>query len=210
MGQLIQGGAMAVYGTTAGALRVSPTKTPSPTTLASAFGGFYGVSPSQGSVLYYHDQAATGTDIYLTSMSPQGTPQTLTASTNGAVNGDAFTADSSYALYSTGNDVCSGAATFAAFPVAGGSSIPLGTNVWGDWSATGAKVIFNDNYVATGGLRFGRADIKVVDLAAGAMPTLVVSQADAVLDMSPAGDQVIYSWSVQPGAQAGIYATPVP
>ena len=52
--------------------------------------------------------------------------------------------------------------------------------------------------------------MKAVDLAAGATPTLVVSQADAVIDMSPAGDQVIYSWSVQPGALAGIYATPVP
>jgi hypothetical protein len=210
MGQLIQGGNMVIYGTTTGDLRVSPTKAPSPTTLASGFGGFYGISPSQGSVLYYDNQAATGTDMYLTSMIPQGTPQTLTASTNGAVNGDPFTADSSYALYSTGNDVCTGAATFAAFSVSGGSSIPLGTNVWGDWSATGAKVIFNDNYVATGGLRFGRADVKAVDLAAGATPTLVVSQADAVIDMSPAGDQVIYSWSVQPGALAGIYATPVP
>jgi hypothetical protein len=210
MGQLIQGGNMALYGTMSGALRISPTKAPSPTTLASTFGGFYGVSPSQSSVLYYQQQTATGTDIYLTSMIPPGTPQTLSALTNGAVNGDTFTADSAYALYSTGNDVCTGAATFAAFPVAGGSSIPLGTNVWGDWSATGAKVIFNDNYVATGGLRYGRADIEAVDLAAGATRTLVVSQADAIIDMSPAGDQLIYSWSVQPGALAGIYTTPVP
>ncbi len=210
LGTLIQGGKMAVYGTTAGALRVSPTSPPSPTTLSSAFGGFYGVSPSQGTVLYYENQTASGTDLYLASMVPPGTSQTISTSTNGAVNGDAFTADSTYALYSTGADVCTGAATFAAYPVTGGSSIPLGTNVWGDWSATGAKVVFNQNYVATGGLRYGRADILSVDLAAGTTPTPVVSQADANIDMTPAGDQLIYSWSVQPGAMAGIYITPVP
>jgi hypothetical protein len=129
---------------------------------------------------------------------------------NGAVNGDAFTADSTYALYSTSNDVCTGASTFNAYPVNGSAPIVLGRSVWGDRSGTGAKVVFNDNYVATGGLRFGRADIESVDLAVGTTPTRVVSQADAVLDLSPAGDQMIYSWTVTPGPLAGIYVTPVP
>ena len=210
MGQLISGGTMAVYSTTAGALRSSAIKSPSPTTLASAFGGFYGVSPSQGTVIYYQNQASTGTDVFLSSTVAPAKSQTLTSSMTGSVNGDAFTADSNYALYSTGNDVCTGAAAFNAFPVNGGSAMMLGTNVWGDWSATGSKVVFNDNFVATGGLRYGRADIESVNLANGATPTHVISQADAIIDMSPAGDQIIYSWTVQPGAQAGIYVVPVP
>jgi hypothetical protein len=82
MGQLIEGGKVAVYGTTGGALRMS--------------------------------------------------------STHAAVNGAPFTADSTYALYS------------------------------------------------------------------------VVSQADAVIELTPAADQTVYSWSLQPGALAGIYVTPVP
>ncbi len=210
MGQLISGGTMAIYSTTTGDLRSSAIKPPSPTTLASAFGGFYGVSPSQSTVLYYQNQASTGTDVFLSSTLAPGKSQTLTSAMTGSINGDAFTADSSFALYSTGNDVCTGAAAFNAFPVSGGSAMMLGTNVWGDWSATGSKVVFNDNYVATGGLRYGRADIESVNLANGATPTHVISQADAIIDMSPAGDQIIYSWTVQPGAQAGIYVVPVP
>ncbi|HEY3822310.1 MAG TPA: hypothetical protein VGL81_34330 [Polyangiaceae bacterium] len=211
MGQLISGGSRAIYGTTnGGMLRSSPVKPPSPTTLAQNFGGFYAVSPSQAMVLYYENQTSNGTDVFLSSTTAAGRSQTLAPSTNGAVNGAAFTADSNYALYSTGNDVCTGAAAFNAFPVNGGSAIQLGSNVWNDWSATGSKVVFNDNFVATGGLRFGRADIESVDLSTGTTATPIVSQADAVIDLSPAGDQIIYSWTVQPGAQAGIYVTAVP
>jgi len=210
MGQLISGGATAVYSTTAGTLRRSSTTAPAPTTLAPSFGGFYAISPAQSTVLYYQNDTATGSDVFLASAITPGTPRTISAVMNGAVNGDAFTADSTYALYSTSNDVCTGSSTFNAFPVNGSSSTVLGRSVWGDWSATGAKVIFNDNYVATGGLRFGRADIESVNLAAGTTPARVVSQADAVLDLSPAGDQVIYSWTVTPGPLAGIYVTPVP
>ena len=212
LGQLIADGKTAVYSTMSGDIRRSSTFAPSPTTLASPpFGGFYGFSPSQSTVLYYGNQdPAGGTDIYLTSTGTPGKPMTVCSGTNGAINGDAFTADSAYALYSTSNDVCTGAAAFQAFPVGGGASIPLGTNVWSDSSATGAKVVFNDHYVATGGLRYGRADLESVDVSAGTTPTLVISQADAIFDMTPARDQIIYSWSVQPGDLAGIYVTPVP
>lgn len=210
LGQLIAGGATAVYGTTAGTLRRSSTTTPSPMTLASSFGGFYAISPAQSMVLYYENDTATGSDVFLASAVMPGTSQTLSALMTGAVNGDAFTADSSYALYSMSNDVCTGSSTFNAFPVNGGASTVLGRSVWGDWSATGAKVVFNDNYVATGGLRFGRADIESVDLAVGTTPTRVVSQADAVIDLSPQRDLMIYSWTVTPGPLAGIYVTAVP
>jgi hypothetical protein len=159
MGQVVAGGAAAVYSTTAGTLRRSSTTAPSPTTLASSFGGFYAISPAQSTVLYYQNDSATGTDLFLASAVTLGTPRTVSAVMNGVVNGDAFTADSTYAL---------------------------------------------------GGLRFGRADIESVDLAVGTTPTRVVSQADAVLDLSPAGDQMIYSWTVTPGPLAGIYVTPVP
>jgi hypothetical protein len=139
-----------------------------------------------------------------------GTPVVVSSVPNAAVNGDAFTADSSYALYSTSTGVCTGSEAFNAFSVTGSAPIALGHNVWGDWSATGAKVVFNDNYVATGGLRFGRADIESVNLATGTTPLRIVSQADAVIDLTPARDQMIYSWSLQPGALAGLYVTPIP
>ena len=64
-----------------------------------------------------------------------GAPLAVSAAFNGAVNGDAFTADSTYALYSTSNDPCTGSGTFSAFSADGRSSTVLGHNVWGDWSA---------------------------------------------------------------------------
>ena len=183
---------------------------PAPMALAPAFGGFYSVSPDQSTVLFYENSVATGTDIYLSSTVMPNTSRAVSTATNGAVNGDAFTADSLYALYSTSNDMCTGASAFNAVQLSAGSPTVLGHNVWGDWSASGSKVIFNDNYVATGGLRFGRADIESVNLTAGGTPVRVVAQADAVIDLTPAKDQIIYSWSVQPGPLAGLYETPVP
>ena len=49
-----------------------------------------------------------------------------------------------------------------------------------------------------------------MNLATSPIPTLIVSQADAVVDLTPAKDELIYSWSVQPGPLAGLYVTPVP
>ncbi len=209
-GQLIAGGKMAVYSTTSDTLRLSSTTAPSPMTLAPTFGGFYAVSPDQGTVLYYQSSTSSGTDMYLVSTATPGQRTAASTVPNGAVDGDAFTSDSTYALYSTSSDVCTGSGTFNAFSVGASASRLLGHNVWSDWSAMGAKVIFNDNFVATGGLRFGRADIESVDLATSTTPTRVVSQADAVVDLTPAKDQIIYSWSVEPGAVAGLYVAPVP
>jgi hypothetical protein len=210
IGQLIAGGQTAVYGTTSGALRRSSTVTPSPTTLAPSFGGFYAVSPSQDTVLYYETTTSAGSDAYLSSTLAAGTPVTVSSKASGAVLGDAFTMDSTYALYSSGSDVCTGSASFSAFPVSGAPAILLGHGVWGDLSGAGATVVYNDNYIATGGLRFGRADIESVNLATGTQPTLLVSQADAVFDLTPARDKVIYSWTVQPGTLAGLYVLSLP
>jgi hypothetical protein len=210
LGQLLSGGKMALYSTTSGLLRSSSTASPSPTTLASSIGGFYSVSPDQSRVLYYTNSTSSGTDIYLSSTVTPGAAHALSTQPNVSVNGDAFTADSSYALYSTGQDTCTGATGFNAFSATGSAPISLGHDVWGDWSATGAKVVFDDNFVATGGLRFGRADLESVNLAAGSTPTRIVNQADAVIDLTPAKDQIVYSWSVIPGPLCGLYVTPVP
>ena len=150
LAQLIAGGQTAVYSTTGGQLRSSPTTAPSPLTLATSFGGFYSVSPDQTRVLYYVNSTSSGTDVYLASTLSAGTSRALSTATTGTVNGDAFTADSTYALYSSGQDVCTGASAFSAYSVSGTAPVALGHNVWGDWGATGSKVIFNDNYVATG------------------------------------------------------------
>ena len=210
LGQLLNTGETAIYSTTSHALRRSAIVAPAPVTLVPVFGGFYGLSPNEASVLFFQDFGQTGAGVYLASAVVPSTPVALWTDQTGAVNGDGFTADSSYALYSTGIDPQSLIGTLNAVPVAGGAPRVLGPSAWSDMSATGAKVVFVDNYVATGGLRFGRGDIESVDLSQSAEPTTIVAGADAVMALSPAGDSIVYSWSVQAGPNAGIFITPVP
>jgi hypothetical protein len=210
LGELINGGLTAIYSTTAHALRRSPLLDPSPVTLVPVFGGFYGISPDQTSVMFFQDFGASGAGVYLASATQPSTPVTLWPQLTAALAGDAFTADSRYALYATGVDPQSGVGTLTSVAVAGGAPTVLGTDAWSDRSATDAGVVFVDNYVATGGLRFGRGDIEWIELSQGGNPTRLVTGADAVTALSPGGDLVVYSWSAQAGANAGIFAVPVP
>ena len=210
LGQLMNGGKTAIYSTTSHALRRSAITAPAPVTLVPTFGGFYGLSPNEASVLFFQDFGPTGAGVYLASAVAPSTPVALWTAQTGAVNGDGFTTDSNYALYSTGIDPQSHIGTLNAVSVDGGTPRVLGASAWSDVSTTGAKVVFLDHYVATGGLRFGRADIESVDLSQAGAPTTIVAGADAVMALSPARDFIVYSWSAQAGPNAGIFVTPVP
>jgi hypothetical protein len=210
LGQLINGGATAIYSTTSHALRRSPVLSPSPMTLVPTFGGFYGVSPDESSVMFFQDFGQTGAGVYLASATAPSVPVTLWSPLTATLIGDGFTADSSHTLYSTGVSSKSGVGTLTTALVSSGATSVLGQDAWSDYATTGAKVVFVDNYVATGGLRFGRGDIESTDLSVGTPPTRLVAGADAVMALSPAKDLVVYSWSAQPGANAGIFTVRVP
>ncbi|HSQ64171.1 MAG TPA: hypothetical protein VLM85_13185 [Polyangiaceae bacterium] len=208
LGTFGDNGQAVFYSTHSGAFRRSPPTTPSPVTLVpSGFGGPWGMSPDQKWLLYFSNFGAGGTDIYLTSAAAPSTITTLWPAATGAVVGDAFTADSSHALYITSMDPCISSGTLHA-TVPGGSDAVLGQGVFAEHAIGGARVVFSDAYAITGGLRFGRADIELVDLAQSPTPTKLVSRADVVFGLSPAADQLIYSWSVR-SAEAGIYVVPV-
>jgi hypothetical protein len=197
------------YSTRAHAFRRSPAATPAPLTLVgSGFGGAYGLSPDLKWVLYFSNFGATGTDIYLANATTPAPTTKIWPDETGAVIGDAFTGDSSHALYASSIDPCTQIGTLHAFATTGGADTVLGSGVFSAYALGKTSVIFSDHYGLTGGLRFGRADIEVVDLAKGSTPTQLVSRADAVFGLSPAQDQLIYSWSVQPGL-AGIYVLPL-
>jgi hypothetical protein len=83
----------------------------------------------------------------------------------------------------------------------------VGLSVWGDRSATGAKVAFN-NYVATGGLRFGRADIESVNLAVSTTPTRVVSQRGPRPEPGTGSDDLLVDSDAGPPCRN--YVTPIP
>jgi hypothetical protein len=210
LGVLTADGKSALYSTKSHALRRSIISPPAPATLVpSGFGGFWGLSPDQQWVLYFANVGSGGGDIYLTSAMSAGTPMTLSTLPTGAFRGDAFTANTSHVLYSTALDPCTDVGVFQSLAIGTMSPQVLGQRSWSNWALGGSKVVFNDNYFATGELRFGRADIEWVDLAQGTTPTRIADRADAVIGLSPAGDQLLYVWSAQPGPLSGLYAMPL-
>jgi hypothetical protein len=211
-GFLTANGSSAVYDTPTHLLRQSPVSMPSPTTLVSAdFGGWEGLSNDQQFLVYYeHFNAGAVTDLFLTTLTAPATQYTLSAAQTAALAGDPFTADSTHVIYATGVNPSTDIGTLNAFSIANSTSVVLGQNVWQDRAATAAKVVFDDNYLATGGYRFGRADIESVDTAQAASPTRIVTDSDAVFALSPAGDEIVYVWSAQPGPLAGLWITSVP
>jgi hypothetical protein len=210
LGVLTADGKSALYSTKAHALRRSPIASPSPMTLITdGFGGFWSMSPDEQWVLYFSNLGMYGGDIFMASTLGPGVPVALSKEPTGALRGDSFTKSSSHALYSTNVEQCTGVGTLQAQAVNAASAQPLGQRSWTDWSLPGSKVIFNDNFIASGGLRFGRADIESVDLAKGPAPTRLVDRADAVIGLSPTGDRLVYVWSARPGAVAGLYVAPL-
>ena len=210
-GVLAAGGNVALYGTKSGELRRSPVVSPSPSTLiSSGFGGFWAMSPDEQWTLYFSRIGGAGGDIYMASTMTPGTPVVLSSSQTGILRGDAFTANTSHVVYSTGFDPCTGSATLDAIAVGGGSPRALGNQSWMNRSIGGSKVVFTDGFVATTDSRFGRADVEYADLAQSDAPTRLVDRADAVIGISPAGDQLVYVWSARAGSLAGLYVTAIP
>ena len=192
-------------------MRRSLLAAPSPTTLVtSGFGGLWSLSPDEKWVLYFNNLGTNGGDIFLTSAVAPGAPLTLSEPLTGAFHGDSFTASSSHVLFSAEVDSCTDVGKFQALAVGSTNPQVLGQKVWVDWSLGASKVIFNDNFFPTGGLRFGRADVEWLDLASGTNPTRIVDRADAVIGLSPAGDRLVYAWSLEPGPRSGLYVVPLP
>jgi hypothetical protein len=210
IGQLSTDGQTTFYSTMSHAFRRSPAVAPSPTTLVQKdFGGLYSLSGDDAWALYYWSMGNDGSDLYLTGTAAHGTPTTLSSTTNAGIVGDAFTADSTHALYVTDVDPCNDSGALHARALDGTSDVILGHGVWLDRATSGGKVVFSENYLATGGLRFGRADIAVADTAHGGAATRVVSGADVVVQVTPDLDQVVYSWSLRPGS-SGLYLARLP
>lgn len=210
-GVLVDNGKSAIYGTSANALRRSPVSAPSPTTLvASGVGGLYAVSPDEKSVMFYKDLDPVHlvSDMYLTSAATAGAPMTLSATQTAGVFGDPFTADASHALYSTEVDPMLQTSTLNTLALSTQTSKVVAHDVSVVWAATGAKIVFSDHYAFSGSR--GHADVRTFDTSKGGDPTLIVNQADSEIFLSPAHDQIIYTWSLEDSARAGLYVAPIP
>jgi hypothetical protein len=210
----------------AGNVGMVPVTGGSSTTLASgAFNYIVGMSPDSKSkyALVATSEArdptssfVTSSDLYLMSTTSPNAPSALVSGATAQPYGQAFTADSNFAVYD--DNVLGGVGDFYVQATSGaGSPIQLGSQSWIDDEPTGSLVIFNVNcancmtmYVP------GQADIQYVDLSKGMTPTTVVTQADYNFYLTKDKSKLVYSWHPtansggDAGALAGIWVWPLP
>ncbi|HSQ67264.1 MAG TPA: hypothetical protein VLM85_28810 [Polyangiaceae bacterium] len=169
------------------------------------------------------DAQQFGSDLFLASLTAAGTPVTLEPGTTGALFGltfaDDFTADSHYAVYIKNLNASQGIGDLYAVATAGGNPAQITTNEWQNISATGSKIVFNDNCQNCSGTSAssgGTADIKAVDLSTTSTPTMLQAGADVSIFVNHARDHVIYTYSQNPPADDGgnqgngLYAVAIP
>jgi hypothetical protein len=156
-------------------------------------------------------------DMYLMSTTAPNTPNALTTMATAEPYGQAFTADSNYAMFD--ENVGGYVGTLVAQPTSGsGTLVQLGTNSWIDSEPTGSLVVFNANCANCSTLYLpGQADIEYVDLSKGTTPTLLVTQADYNFYLTKDKSKLVYSWhptatDADAGAPsaAGVWIWPLP
>ncbi len=206
-------GSQVVYITTEQNLRVT-TPGMTPKDLAMGVKDFASNLSNDGKYVVFYKMGQFPSDLYVQPLAG-GAPVTLTASMNGAIFGDAFTTDSSLAIYYTPTATVTIAAGSGLIgptttqPVAGGMPIVHGMKVWNSYATSKPKgIILNDNWKT--GMVSGRADIRVVADASTADPaTLIATQAEADFFLNPAKTKVAYAWLASAGME-GVYAADLP
>jgi len=222
-------GSHVIYSTTAGDLySATVATTPVITTLqSSGVKVVRSYSADEGHVIFNtnFDTQQFGSDLFLASLTAAGTPVTLESGTTGALFGltfaDDFTADSKYAIYIKNLNPSQGIGDLYAVTTAGGTPAQITTAEWQNLSATGSKIVFNDNCQSCSGTSAtagGTADIKSADLSTTAAPTMLQAGADVTILLNNARDHVIYTYSqnlpaddggVQPAGN-GLYSVAIP
>ena len=211
-GFIAHDGSAVVYMTLGGALK---RWTPGGTITLVAPGNLSGVtkvSGQQGFVTYYErsDPATQLYDVFLASTTAAGqTPSPLVATATGSVFGDAFTVDEKFALYYShvNPDNFSGTLT-AVSTGADGTMRTVGERAWITGAANGSRIVYNDNFVSTSVTGSGYADLRTVDLAGPADPTVIATRADPSFFLTVGRDKVVFTINQLKG-QEGLYAAPL-
>lgn len=225
-----------VYVTTAGALARSSVANPAPQQLvASGVEGLWAISPDDASVLLFenYDQQTGLTDLFIASASAPGNPAALVSAQNAMVGGpnsymagDAFSADSSHALFWSGVAIPMGQQYFPVLGTfqssaasAAGMPAKLGTSSNAAWAVGASAVAFADNLAMVGNAA-ATFDIEWIDTAKSAPATKVVggavgSTGGAPFYVTPAHDRVVYV-GTEPadagdaGSVLDLYTAPLP
>ncbi len=131
-----------------------------------------------------------------------------TTAAAGFAYGDAFSADSQFAL---GFDMVDmdGTGTLVAISVGGGTVSTFTPRVWVVMSGAGHKVLFNDNFQTI--MNHQLADLKVGDASAGGNGTLIATNAEVDFFMSTDRSKVVFSVQRETDtSKNGVYAATVP
>jgi hypothetical protein len=213
--------ASVLYITSDGVKR-SPTSSPAPVVVAAGndlpYGSF--LSPDENWI-YAYSQSGLTPRLLLESASGSRAAQDLGASGGmpqgggiasldiGVGYGDAFTADSRFAIFSDPN---AGPNDVYVAPTAGGppTKVTTQSSFWlaGEYAPSGSKVLVAD-HVQVDSVR-ATADIEALDAEDPCAIRTVVTGARLEFYLSPDSAQIVYAWDCADGAQAGIWVTPNP
>jgi hypothetical protein len=229
-------GKKVVYVTTMGALARSPVANPAPQQLvASGVEGLWALSPDDGSVLLYENYSQqTGlTDLYIAAAAAPGNATPLVSAQTAMVGGpnsymagNAFSADSSRALFWSGVAIPMGQQYFPVIGTlqsghagAGATPAPLGKNSNAAWAVGGSAIAFADNLTMVGNSP-STFDIEWADTSKTTPATPVVKGAIASTGGAPfyvtsAHDRVVYVGSEpadagDAGSVLDLYTAPLP
>ena len=214
------------YNTTAGALKTSTVTASTPQTLVpTSVSAFDGVSKSEDWTLVNNSTDSNTnlpSDLSLASLTMPGMPTSLVKATDMtvvAILGDAFTTDSSYAIYMTEvsqdlgmNNLGSLRAVATAKPTTvlslAVASVASVSGSAPDLALSGSKLSFVDNFDANRSFG-GQVDIHFIDLSTTSPSTIVMKAADPFYAVSFDKKFIVYTISYG-GPTDGIYAVPVP
>jgi hypothetical protein len=150
-------------------------------------------------------------DLYLASTSTPGMPTTLASGTKGALFGNAYTGDSSHAIfYPTVVQIATVGGyvgPVASLPVMGGGMPKqYAKQAWVSYTGAGSMFVYNDNLYKNSKLH-GQYDLFVVDVSKTDAPVLVGPQSEGDFFISPDNTQTVFA--VTTGTQPGIYTYPL-
>ncbi len=209
--QFFTDGVELAYATADGALkRICDTGVPD-VIVPSGVAGIYWMTPDSSAILYYTHQDATSgnSDLVLASTVAANPPLVLEA--DGSGRPEAFSGDAKHAFFYQGVDAAGHVGTFTTMPTAGGAGRVLSTGqsvVDGDWELPGAKVVFNDHWVAATATVPEHVALEAADVSGSAAPKQLAASADPVFAVTRDGSTVVFT-SNDPAAP-GLYTVAVP
>jgi hypothetical protein len=149
-------------------------------------------------------------DLLLAPAAAAGEARALTSTTDAAIFGDAFTADSKYVLYFDHIAPVTGGGNFYAAGVSGSAPAFLASNAWLAAATSGSKGIATGNCAKCSSSTTGAADLLAFDATDSTSVKTLVSRVYASFYLTADRDKVVYSWTCSPDGRAGVYALPVP